>query len=210
MFFFFLALFEVCEELHKAREFWGIGENCRCKDKIKELDNEAMEDGEAAKERKPELDTNQPSPSPQEKLAEVCGESSSVGTEVIQVKTEIESSEVNTEVEASKVEMETEPSEVKTESSKGSDVEKGLEKITEEETMDTLEIVAKVEVVAVTDTDEIKEDEDESAVVVSSGIGALSLLLDYESPPSSPVQSLDVPMDTEEVSQKTPGICFTV
>ena len=172
-----------------------------------------MEDGEEEKERKSELDTNQHSSSSQEKLAEIGGESFSVGTEVIQVKTVIESSEVNTEVGASKVEMETEPSEVKTEtevSSKGSDVEKGLEKITEE-AMDTLETVAKVEDVAVTDqTDENKEDEDESAVVVSSGIGALSLLLGYESPMSSPVQSPDVTMDTEEISQKTPGICFTV
>lgn len=178
MFFFFIALSDVGDELHKAREFWGIGENCPCKGQIKALEAKPIED--VLEEKNPASETTS--------LTENIPE-----TDISSV-----------EVQPTNVDKEPEKSPQKCDVEKTTEQVSGEEKNVNEEPTESEAPVKGAE--EKMNTENESENENENATVVNGDIGALSLLMDYESPVSSPAPSLVEAMDCEESCEKTLGM----
>ena len=168
-----LALFEIGEELHKAREFWGIGANCPCKAKINTLDvKEEQKDQEYISTVKLISQQN----------------ASLVNNELPSLSEQNSGQTLTNETAAMEVDLNKESSEV---------------------SKKTVKFVEHVQEVSNKEDNRVtRHDDDEDFeldTIVSTTMGALTLLMDYVSPMSSPASSPAPPMDIDVTSQMTPG-----
>ena len=175
---FFLVLFEVGDELHKAREFWGIGENCPCK-------------SQTSLEGKQEDDENQDKKIESLTSVEQTSEADKLPPEESKPSCEPKN-ETLSDVTLDEVKVKLEDEE-KTKSVTFVEEIKNLQDVSRVAISGEDQAEASVEMV-----DEDNDSNYELNTLGHQSMGALSLVMDYISPMSSPAGSPQTNMEIEE------------